>query len=650
MASQKILIVEDQFIEANHLRIMLQRARYTVCSVARSVEQAEEVLEKEKPDLVLLDIFLMGKRTGIDLAVQLREANIPFIYLSANSNEEVLNAAKATHPNGFLVKPFREKDLLVALQIAQYHHENGLESQLRKETLLQTQLANITTGQGDWEQKLLMIAQVLQPFISFDFLVAGYSGPINAGPNSPLHFLRIGFNEYQIMTLAGIQVISGLKMSEIETLQSKNSGSADIEFYNDAKFRTVVSAPSMRKVIANIFGMNSMLILPLPLVSQNDKPFIFTFYNRRTDAFSQDQVALGHRIRPFLTLATQNMLPAGGNMNRENPVGAAHPLPTVSPNSIFGDIVGQSPQLTAVFDLISQVAPVDTSVLITGESGTGKERIADSIHALSPRKNSPLIKVNCAALPTNLIESELFGHEKGAFTGAFEKRTGRFEQANNGTIFLDEIGDMPLETQVKLLRVLQQKEIERIGGKAPIKVNIRIIAATNRNLEKEVAEGRFRLDLYYRLNVFPIQLPSLAERKEDIPLLVNHFVQVYSRKTGRKISGVSDKVLKSLLVYDWPGNIRELENVVERSVLLAKNNLIDHIQLPAQQPKKISEKAEEVKLKTIFENERDYIIEVLKRCNGRIRGIDGAAEILNIPPTTLGSKMKKLGIRRDFSV
>jgi transcriptional regulator with PAS, ATPase and Fis domain len=181
-------------------------------------------------------------------------------------------------------------------------------------------------------------------------------------------------------------------------------------------------------------------------------------------------------------------------------------------------------------------------------------------------------------------------------------------------------------------------------------VNIRIIAATNRNLEKEVAEGRFRLDLYYRLNVFPIQLPSLAERKEDIPLLVNHFVQVYSRKTGRKISGVSDKVLKSLLVYDWPGNIRELENVVERSVLLAKNNLIDHIQLPAQQPKKISEKAEEVKLKTIFENERDYIIEVLKRCNGRIRGTDGAAEILNIPPTTLGSKMKKLGIRRDFSV
>jgi DNA-binding NtrC family response regulator len=647
--NKKILIVEDQFIEANHLRIMLQRADYEVCSVAKSVEQAEEILENEKPDLVLLDIFLMGKRTGIDLAVQLREANIPFIYLSANSNEEVLNAAKATHPNGFLVKPFREKDLLVALQIAQYHHENGLESQLRKETLLQTQLATITAGQASCEQKLLMIAQVLQPFISFDFLVASYPGEPDFEEVQSIHFLRIGFNDYQTLTIDGIQIISNIKMREIEAMQSKTIASPEITFYNESKFKEVASEPSMRKLIANIFAMNSLLDLPLPLISRNQKPFFFSFYSRRTDAFTRDHIALGQRIQPFLTLAVQNMVKSKNVSSFENKI--SEPVfSAVSPNTVFDGIIGQSPQLTAVFDLISQVAPVDTSVLITGESGTGKERIADSIHALSPRKNSALIKVNCAALPTNLIESELFGHEKGAFTGAFEKRIGRFEQANNGTIFLDEIGDMPLETQVKLLRVLQQKEIERIGGKAPIKVNIRIIAATNRNLEKEVAEGRFRLDLYYRLNVFPIQLPSLAERKEDIPLLVNHFVQVYSRKTGRKISGVSEKALKNLLVYDWPGNIRELENVVERSVLLAKNNLIDHIQLPAQQPKKISEKAEEVRLKTIFENERDYIIEVLKKCNGRIRGIDGAAEILNIPPTTLGSKMKKLGIRRDFSI
>jgi len=197
--------------------------------------------------------------------------------------------------------------------------------------------------------------------------------------------------------------------------------------------------------------------------------------------------------------------------------------------------------------------------------------------------------------------------------------------------------------------VLQQREIERIGGKAPVKINIRVIAATNKNLEKEVAEGRFRLDLYYRLNVFPIHLPSLTERRDDIPLLTDHFLKIYSRKAGRKISGIADKAMAELMSYEWPGNIRELENVIERCVLLAKGNWIEHVALPAGKPKVISEKAEEVRLKTIFENERDYIIEVLAKCNGRIRGEDGAAAILKIPPTTLGSKMKKLGIKRNFS-
>ncbi|MCF0054764.1 sigma 54-interacting response regulator [Dyadobacter sp. CY356] len=644
--SKKILIVEDQFIEANHLRIMLQRADYTVCSVARSVEQAEEIIAAEKPDLVLLDIFLSGNRTGIDLAVQLRDANIPFIYLSANSNEQVLNAAKATHPNGFLVKPFREKDLLVALQIAVYHHENGLESQLRKETLLQTQLENITADGIPPEQKLLVIAQVLQPFISFDLMAVEFPTSTSMQQNDTLYFLRIGFNEYQVITIDGLRTICNLKAHEINRLQAVTRIASDIQFYNEKEFESVISGLSMHKIIADTFGMSAMLSLPLqPLAPKADNPLSLSFYNRRPNAFNQNQVALCHRIRPFLIVATQAMFRISTATGKISVAPPAHAV-----NSIFNGIIGRSPQLTAVFDLISQVAPVDTSVLITGESGTGKERIADSIHALSSRRDHPIIKVNSAALPSNLIESELFGHEKGAFTGAFEKRLGRFEQANNGTIFLDEIGDMPLETQVKLLRVLQQKEIERIGGKAPVKVNIRIIAATNRNLEKEVAEGRFRLDLYYRLNVFPIHVPSLAERREDIPLLVNHFVQVYSGKIGRKVSGISDKAMRNLLAYNWPGNIRELENVIERSVLLANSELIDQILLPAHQPMKPSEREEEVRLKTIFENERDYIIEILKKCNGRIRGVDGAAAILNIPPTTLGSKMKKLGIRRDFSI
>jgi transcriptional regulator with GAF, ATPase, and Fis domain len=254
----------------------------------------------------------------------------------------------------------------------------------------------------------------------------------------------------------------------------------------------------------------------------------------------------------------------------------------------------------------------------------------------------PFVKVNCAALPPTLIESELFGHEKGAFTGAYDKRIGKFEQADKGTIFLDEVGELPLEFQVKLLRVLQEKEIERIGSRSLTKVDVRIIAATNRNLEKEVAEGRFRLDLYYRLNVFPIELPSLRERKEDIPTLAYHFINYYNQKAGRKITNLSDKVLLKMMTYNWPGNIRELEHLIERAVLLAKTTQIEDIPLPSIQVK------DESRMKTIHENEREHILAVLKKCNGRVWGSSGAAEILNINPSTLKSKMKKLGIRKEY--
>jgi transcriptional regulator with GAF, ATPase, and Fis domain len=306
----------------------------------------------------------------------------------------------------------------------------------------------------------------------------------------------------------------------------------------------------------------------------------------------------------------------------------------------FEGIIGNSHLLLNVFDHISKVAPYDTTVLISGESGTGKERIADCIHHLSSRKGKVLVKVNCATLPPTLIESELFGHERGAFTGAIAKRTGKFEQANGGTIFLDEIGEMPPDLQVKLLRVLQEREIEPIGGRSSVKVDVRVIAATNRNLEKDVGDGRFRLDLYYRLNVFPIVLPSLRERVEDIPALAHHFINIYSRSSGKRITGLSDKVLKSMMAYSWPGNIRELEHLIERSVLLAKGSIIEEISLPALH-------MQDIRVKTIHENERDYIISVLKKCNGKIWGNGGAAEMLDVPPSTLKSKMKRLGIRKE---
>lgn len=311
----------------------------------------------------------------------------------------------------------------------------------------------------------------------------------------------------------------------------------------------------------------------------------------------------------------------------------------------FSEIVGSGAQMQKVYRLITQVAESSSTVLLLGETGTGKELIARAIHNASPRKSKLMVKVNCAALPTHLIESELFGHEKGAFTGAIDRRIGKFELANNSTLFLDEIGEMPLELQVKLLRVLQERELERVGGKTTIKVDVRIIAATNRNLEAEVQAGRFRADLYYRLNVFPIQLPPLRDRLEDIEPLASAFIAKFSKNIGKKVTGISAKVLKELKSYDWPGNVRELEHQIERAILLADDATIREIHLPHRNlPGTGDAPAAQPSARTLEQIERTYIIEVLKRCGGKISGVGGAAEVLEIPGTTLHSKMKKLGI------
>jgi formate hydrogenlyase transcriptional activator len=312
------------------------------------------------------------------------------------------------------------------------------------------------------------------------------------------------------------------------------------------------------------------------------------------------------------------------------------------------DLVGESRAMQAIFKLVEQVAEWDSTVLILGETGTGKELIARAIHNNSPRKNKMMVKVNCAALPALLIESELFGHERGSFTGAFERRIGKFELAHDGTLFLDEIGDLPLELQVKLLRALQEREIERVGGKTTIKVNVRIVAATNRDLEKEMMAGRFRSDLYYRLNIFPIELPPLRERKEDIPFLTAHFVKLHAKKIARRIDAVNPSVMQDLMKYNWPGNIRELENLLERSVLLASGDTIQKINLPSTKSDKETRSENElpVSLQSLADNEKHHILSVLKYCGEQVSGKNGAAAILGIPPSTLISRMKRLGIAK----
>lgn len=308
----------------------------------------------------------------------------------------------------------------------------------------------------------------------------------------------------------------------------------------------------------------------------------------------------------------------------------------------FEDIVGQSRPIKNVLKAVETVAPTDATVFLLGETGTGKELFARAIHNLSKRRNRALVKVNCAALPAGLIESELFGHEKGAFTGALTRKIGRFELADRGTIFLDEIGDLPLELQAKLLRVLQEGEFERVGGTQTIRIDVRVIAATNRDLEKAVEEGRFREDLYYRLNVFPIRIPPLRERKEDIPLLVKYFAMNYSAKLGRKIETIPQKSMNALLAYSWPGNIRELQNVIERAVITSPGV---ELELGSWLPKAASAPRQE-QIPTLEEIEREHITEVLGVTGWRVSGEKGAAELLGLKPTTLEARMKRLGIRR----
>ncbi len=304
----------------------------------------------------------------------------------------------------------------------------------------------------------------------------------------------------------------------------------------------------------------------------------------------------------------------------------------------FEQIIGRSEPLKKALQKVEQVASTDATVLILGETGTGKELFARAIHSISRRKDRPLVKVNCAALPPTLIESDLFGHEKGAFTGAFSQRIGRFELANGGTIFLDEIGDLSPELQVKLLRILQDGEFERVGGSRTIKVDVRVIAATNRNLEKAIRAGNFREDLYYRLNVFPISLPPLRERKEDIPLLVKQFAAKSSTKLGKKIDQIPEECMTLLMEYVWPGNIRELENIIERAMIITKDSklridesLVAKERLPGN---------------TLDEVQREHIQNALEKCNWIIEGKGGAAASLGIPSSTLRDRIQKLGLKR----
>jgi transcriptional regulator with GAF, ATPase, and Fis domain len=308
--------------------------------------------------------------------------------------------------------------------------------------------------------------------------------------------------------------------------------------------------------------------------------------------------------------------------------------------------VGASRALKAVLSRVSKVAPTDSTVLLTGETGTGKELVARAIHRRSRRSSRAFVSVNCAAIPRDLIASELFGHEKGSFTGALQRRVGKFELAEGGTIFLDEVGELPLETQVTLLRVLQEREFDRVGGNHAIRADVRVIAATNRDLEACVGAGVFRRDLYYRLNVFPIEIPALRERKDDIPMLVEYFIDRYARKTGKKMRGIDKKTLELLQSYSWPGNIRELQNIIERSVIVCETEIFSVDQSWLSVRSSPAQPGRQPFSRGAGAQEREEIEAALAQAGGRVSGSSGAAALLGVPASTLESRIRSLKINK----
>ncbi|MFT3912302.1 MAG: sigma 54-interacting transcriptional regulator [Ferruginibacter sp.] len=651
--NKKLLIVEDEFIVANDLRLILERAQYDVIGIAESVEEAEDHLHRNKPDLVILNIRLKGKLTGIDLARKLRTEHIAFIYLSANSNQKTLENAKTTEPYGFIVKPFREKDLLVTLDIAWYRHTHSLESKLRQEEHLQKQLVEISNESLNAQQKLLKLATAIQSYLPFDFIVYGIR-PLNAEQLNDLGYLRIGFEEYQFIGEKELRTITALSKNDLSLIIKNSPVNNNVRIFSNEEADKKNGNNTLQELIMDCFQQNSCLVFPVSLGYGLSVHYFF--YSRKSKIYNKDHIALLNRFKRSLEALAEQTIQQETSIPVEKRVSVdALNEPAIKATSYAGfkNIIGNHHLLLSALDLAVEVAPYNTSVLILGESGTGKEKVAQSIHALSPRVNGPFIKVNCAAIPPTLVESELFGHEKGAFTGAIEKRKGKFEQANGGTIFLDEIGELPLAMQVKLLRVLQEREIEYVGGSAPLKIDVRIVAATNRNLEHEVAKGNFRLDLYYRLNVFPITLPALRERKTDIEALVHFFADKYSQAFKKTFNGIAPSMLEKMYAYNWPGNIRELENVVEQSVVLNDGRSALQLMRKLIPTSEFTGKESINNLQDVKdiqqETEREYITSILKKTKGKIRGVNGAAELLNIKPTTLESKISKLNInRQDF--
>jgi len=520
--------------------------------------------------------------------------------------------------------------------------------QREAQTAMQLAVNNALLTIKDRNRMLLSVCEQIDKLMSCTFLgirVMGEDGFFRVYDNF-MHENNSGFLQVTSNELLGVVDSEAIARESFSLITTPGC-------YSGESFLQLCSSYRILALVREKFGICSLLTVPLWDMPGSRAGLIISDTSR---AFDEQDQAMVRLIVPQLSLALQNYLAFEeiDELRRKLEGERTCLLDEIKAGHNFEEIIGRSASLGAVLRRVSQVAPTDATVLIQGETGTGKELFARALHNLSSRKQRTLIKINCAALPAPLIESELFGHEKGSFTGATERRIGKFELAEGGTIFLDEIGELPLELQAKLLRVLQEREFERLGGRQIIKVDVRVLAATNRDLAKEVAEGRFREDLFFRLNVFPLVIPPLSERRDDIAMLAAHFAAKYAREFGKPLRLFKESDMKRLVEREWKGNIRELAHLIEQAVIVSDGASLDFSSIlsPAQ-PVAGRPSGGAVKTMQDFELdiavlERELILDALDRSKGRVSGIGGAAELLAMHPKTLYSRIDKLGLRKRY--
>ncbi len=649
----RVLVIEDSLRDFDLILRELKQAGYSPSAQRiETPEQMKQALEREEWDIVLSDHSL--PRFNASASLQLLQAagrDVPFIIVSGEIGEERavdLMKAGATdyvskHNLGRLI-PVVERELR---ELAGRQERKRVERELavlsaERERMLKQRSAlldinNAVIAKLDRTALFRAIFQAVRNTLQCDSLLLALKRPEGFG-------------------LQAVALTEGALESDVARIVETDAGPSDWVLENR---RVLVRTDLMQGVE---FSCENAMInsgvrsyVSAPLETKSDPFGVMTLTFSEPGALTADDTLFFTQVCRQVSLVIDNMLAyervdrQKARLEKEN----AYLAEEIKSEHNFEEMVGNSPPFLALVSRIQRIAPTDATVLISGETGTGKELVARALHSRSGRRDKPLVKINCAAISAGLVESELFGHMKGAFTGALDRRVGRFEFADGGTLFLDEVGELPLDTQVKLLRVLQEHEFEPVGSNRSIQVDVRVIAATNRRLEDAVREGRFRSDLYFRLNVVPIELPPLRERRSDIPALVSHIVSQYNRQFGRQIDSVADETMERLTGYDWPGNIRELENVLARAIVLSSGSVLrlGNEFLPASLAPATGEHAtaidedpiSEVSLEDV---ERQHIIAVLDRTHWVIEGPRGAAGILGLHPNTLRGRMRRLNIQR----